>query len=80
MHSFAAQAFLERKKKCNCYDCTRMLHINVLDCGLYLFGFAKRYIQDFLATVSYDACSVLDHSFYVFLMIFSVQKVPNKLQ
>ena len=43
----------------------------------YLSGFAKRYLQDHLATVSFEACSVLDH---FFLMMFSVQKTLNKLQ
>ena len=28
---------------------------------IYLSGFAKCYLQDFVATVSFDACSVLDH-------------------
>ena len=28
---------------------------------IYLSGFAKRYLQDFVATVSFDACSVVDH-------------------
>ena len=28
-----------------------------------LSGFAKRYLQDFLATVSFEACSVIDHLF-----------------
>ena len=27
-------------------------------------GFAKRFLQDFLATVSFEACSVLDHIFF----------------
>ena len=30
---------------------------------VYLSGFAKRYLQVFLATVSFEACSVLDHFF-----------------
>ena len=42
---------------------------------IYLSGFDKRYLQKFLATVSFEACSVLDHSFF-FMMIFSVQKSP----
>ena len=38
-------------------------------------GFAKRHLQEFLATVSFDTCSELDHSCFFFsLMIFSVQK------
>ena len=30
---------------------------------IYLSGFDKRYLQKFLATVSFEACSVLDHLF-----------------
>ena len=33
---------------------------------IYLSGFDKRYLQNFLATVSFEACSVLDHSFFFF--------------
>ena len=33
-------------------------HVNI-----YLSGFAKRYLQEFLATVSFQACSVQDRSF-----------------
>ena len=36
-------------------------------------GFAKSFLQDFLATVSFEACSVLGH-FFFFLKMFSVQK------
>ena len=36
---------------------------------LKLTGFAKRHNQYFLATVSFEACSILDH---LFLMMFSV--------
>ena len=32
---------------------------------IHMSGFAKRYLQDFLATVSFDACSVLDHLFFL---------------
>ena len=32
---------------------------------IYLSGFDKRYLQKFLATVSFEACSVLDHSFFL---------------
>ena len=39
---------------------------------LYLSGFAKRYLQDILATVSFEACSVLDHFF--FLRCFQYKK------
>ena len=37
-------------------------------------GFAKRHLQEFLATVSFGTCSELDHSCFFSLMIFSVQK------
>ena len=43
---------------------TCLLYISVWIC--------KRYLQDFLATVSFVACSVLDHVFS--LTMFSVQK------
>ena len=45
-----------------------------LNSNWYLSGFAKRYLQDLLATVSSEACSVLDH----FFLMFSVQKTPDK--
>ena len=38
----------------------------------YLSGFAKRYLHDHLATVSFEACSVLDHFF--FLWCFQYKK------
>ena len=41
---------------------------------IYLSGFAKRYRQDFLATVSFQACSALDVFFCLFVMMFSVPK------
>ena len=41
---------------------------------IYLSGFAKRYLQDFLATVSFQACSALDLFFCLFVMMFSVPK------
>ena len=44
---------------------------------IYLPGIAESYLQDFLTTVSFEACSVLDHFFF---LMFSVQKNPNKLQ
>ena len=47
-----------------------------LNSNWYLSGFAKRYLQDLLATVSSEACSVLDH----FFLMFSVQKTPDKQQ
>ena len=50
---------------------------------IYLSGFAKRYLQDFLATVSFQACSALDLFLFVclFVMMFSVpKKIPNKPQ
>ena len=34
-----------------------------MNCNRYLSGFAKSYVQDFLATVSLVACSVLGHFF-----------------
>ena len=40
-------------------------------------------VNIFLSTVSFETCSVLDHSFFFsfsFLMIFSAQKSPKKLQ
>ena len=46
---------------------------------MYLSGFDKMYLQKFLATVSFEACSLLDHSCFFlifFLMILSVQKSP----
>ena len=42
----------------------------------FLSGFDKRYLQKFLAKVSVEACSVLDHSFF-FNDLFST-KVPLK--
>ena len=41
---------------------------------IYLSGFAKRYLQYFLATVSFQACSALDLFFCLFVMMFSVPK------
>ena len=41
---------------------------------IYLSGFATRYLQDFLATVSFQACSALDLFFCLFVMMFSVPK------
>ena len=41
-------------------------------------GFDKRYLQKFLATVSFEACSVLDNSFFfLFNDLFST-KIPLK--
>ena len=34
-----------------------------IDYRLYMSGFDKRYLQKFLATVSFEACSVPDHFF-----------------
>ena len=48
--------------------------------NIYLPGFAKRYLQDFLVTVSFEACSVLEFVCFVLFFIFLVQKSPNKLQ
>ena len=49
---------------------------------IYLSGFAKRYLQDFLATVSFQACSALDLFFCFFCYdVFSTKKkIPNKPQ
>ena len=46
---------------------------------MYLSGFDKTYLQKFLATVSFEACSVLDHSFLFFFLndLFST-KIPLK--
>ena len=44
---------------------------------IYLSGFDKRYLQKFLATVSFEACSVLDHSFFFYDDLFST-KIPLK--
>ena len=44
---------------------------------IYLSGFAKRYLQEFSATVSFEACSVLDNSFFIFNDIFST-KIPQQ--
>ena len=38
---------------------------------VYLSGFAKRYLQEFLATVSFEACSILDNSSSFFNVILS---------
>ena len=37
----------------------------------FLSGFDKRYLQKFLATVSFEACSVLDHSVVVVVVFFN---------
>ena len=41
---------------------------------IYLSGFAKRYLQDFLATVSFQACSALDLFLFVCYDVFSTKK------
>ena len=38
----------------------------------------KGYLQDFLATASFEACSVLDRFFFLFFDIFSTKKKLNK--
>ena len=49
---------------------TCLLYISVWIC--------KRYLQDFLATVSFVACLVLDHIFFSY-DVFSTKKFPKKL-
>ena len=50
-----------------------------IDVYIYLSGFDKRYLQKFLATVSFEVCSVLDHSCFVLFLndLFST-KIPLK--
>ena len=56
-----------------CHKIFRVFHIHI-----YLSGFAKKDLAEFLATVLFGACSAwLDH---FFLMVFSVQKSPKKLR
>ena len=43
-----------------------------------LSGFDKRYLQKFLATASFEACSVLDHSFFFFFNDLFSTKIPLK--
>ena len=40
------------------------------NCIYILSEFAKGYLQDFLATASFEACSVLDRFFFYFLRCF----------
>ena len=51
-------------------------------CTVYLFkiksGFDKRYLQKFLATISFEACSVLDHSCCIFLNDLFSAEIPIK--
>ena len=42
---------------------------NIGDTNIYLPGFAKGYLQDFLVTVSFEACSVLE-IFCLFFFLF----------
>ena len=58
----------------------RDLYSHVFSNPVYLSGFAKRYLQDFLATVLFEASSVRDQSVLFFLMMLLVQKTPKKLQ
>ena len=59
----------------NSFCCSVKRHLFLL--FIYLSGFDKRYLQKFFATVSFEACSVFDLSFFLFfLMTFSVQKSP----
>ena len=73
---FPSRATEAKKKKC------RLISGYVLPnpdryIYIYLSGFDKRYLQKFLATVSFEACSVLDHSFFCFNDLFST-KIPVK--
>ena len=43
---------------------------------IYLSGFDKRYLQKILATVSFEACSLLDH--FLFLNDLFSTKIPLK--
>ena len=52
----------------------RDLYSHVFANPVYLSRFAKRYLQDFLATVLFD------QSVLFFLMMLLVQKTPKKLQ
>ena len=52
----------------------RDLYSHVFANPVYLSGFAKKYLQDFLATVLFD------QSVLFFLMMLLVQKTPKKLQ
>ena len=48
---------------------------------MYLSGFDKTYLQKFLATVSFEACSLLDHSCFFFNFFFNdpfSSKIPLK--
>ena len=51
--------------------------VRLININIYLSGFDKRYLQKFLVTVSFEACSVLDHSFFFLNDLFST-KIPLK--
>ena len=54
------------------YSKCKVYFRNIGDTNIYLPGFAKRYLQDFLVTVSFEACSVLEIFclFFVFFVLF----------
>ena len=51
------------------YSKCKVYFRNIGDTNIYLPGFAKRYLQDFLVTVSFEACSVLE-IFCLFFVFF----------
>ena len=48
----------------NSFCCSVKRHLLLL--FIYLSGFDKRYLQKFFASVSFEACSVFDLSFFLF--------------
>ena len=67
---------IQKLKKCRFPFISRCYKIVEIESNTYLSGFDKGYLQKFLATVSFEACSVLDHSFF-FNDLFSA-KIPLK--
>ena len=47
--------------------------------NIYLPGFAKRYLQDFLVTVSFEACSVLEFVCFFVLFCFVFHLFSTKI-
>ena len=45
---------------------------------IYLSGFDKRYLQKFIATVSFESCSVLGHFSFFFLNDLFSTRIPLK--